>query len=106
MSKEIDLAVVHDHKLAEQIVRTLKDAGIRHVEFWPEDMLDPSIGLIGRGINEPPGVFRTRAKEPQGPFHIRVPGEWFHDAHVALSKSGLLPEAELAGRSETPTSRA
>ena len=66
---------VHDHKLAEKVVAALNQAGIRLVDFWPEDMLDPSIGLIGGGINEPPGVFRTSAKEPRGPFHIRVRAE-------------------------------
>jgi hypothetical protein len=87
VSDQVDLIVVHDHKLAEQIVKALKHAGIQHVEFWPEDILDPSIGIAGRGRMEP--VFRRRAHAPQGPFHICVPGEWYHDAHVALMKSGL-----------------
>jgi hypothetical protein len=80
---------VHDHKLAEKIVAALNQAGIRHVEFWPEDMLGPSIGLIGGGINEPPGVFRTSAKEPRGPFHIRVRAEDTYEANVVLLNSGL-----------------
>lgn len=89
MSDEVDLIVVHDHVLAERIVAALKEAGIHHVEFWPEDMLDTDIGLIGRGISEPPGMFRTRAKGPQGPFHIRVRAEDADEANVVLLNSGL-----------------
>jgi len=89
VSGEVDLIVVDDHKLAEQIVKALKQAGVEGVEFWPEDILSPDIGIIGRGINEPPGVFRTRPKGPTGPFHIRVPEEWYHEANVALLNSGL-----------------
>ena len=87
--EEVDLIVVHDHKLADEIVKALRHAGIRHVEFWPEDILDPSIGLIGRGLNEPPGMFRTRPKEPQGPFHVRVLAKDAHEANVVLLNSGL-----------------
>ena len=87
--EEVDLVVVHDHARSEEICKALKHAGIHHVEFWPEDMLDPSIGLIGRGINEPPGVFRTSAKEPQGPFHIRVREEDLAQAQLVLASSGL-----------------
>ena len=89
MTEQVDLIVVHDHRLAEQIVKVLKRAGIRHVEFWPEDILDPSIGLIGRGLSEPPGMFRTRSKEPQGPFHVRVLAEDAHEANMLLLNSGL-----------------
>jgi len=89
VSEDVDLVVVNDHGLAERIVATLEQAGIRHVEFWPEDILDPSIGIIGRGLSEPPGAFRTRAKEPRGPFHIRVRAEDAHEANVVLLNSGL-----------------
>ena len=89
MSEEVDLIVVTDHKLAEQICKALKHDGIHHVEFWPEDVLDPSIGLVGRGINEPVGVFRTRAKEPQGPFHIRVREQDLARAQLVVASSGL-----------------
>jgi hypothetical protein len=89
VSEEVDLIVVKDHHVSEQICEVLKRAGIHHVEFWPEDMLDPSIGLVGRGISEPPGVFRTRAKEPQGPFHIRVREEDLAQAQLILTSSGL-----------------
>ena len=89
MSEEVDLIVVTDHKLAEQICKALKHADIHHVEFWPEDVLDPSIGLVGRGINEPVGVFRTRAKEPQGHFHIRVREQDLARAQLVVSSSGL-----------------
>jgi hypothetical protein len=85
--EEVDLVVVTDHALSEEICRALKQAGIHHVEFWPEDILDPSIGIPGRGFMEP--VFRTRAHAPGGPFHIRVREEDLHDAQVVLLNSGL-----------------
>lgn len=92
MSEEVDLIVVHDHKLAEQIVAALKHAGIPGVDFWPEHMLRPSRAysgaLLARGHVKAPKV----SDEQFGPFHIRVPEEWFHEAHVALGKSGLLPQ--------------
>jgi hypothetical protein len=88
--EEVDLVVVEDHVRSEEICEALKHAGIHHAEFWPEDILSPSIGLVGRGINEPVGVFRTRAKEPQGPFHIRVRAEDLAQAQLVLSSSGLL----------------
>ena len=87
--EEVDLVIVHDHVRSEEICNALKHAGIHHVEFWPEDVLDPSIGLVGRGFNEPMGVFRTRAKEPQGPFHIRVREEDIAQARMVLAASGL-----------------
>jgi hypothetical protein len=89
VSEEVDLIVVHDHKLAEQIVAALKQAGILHVEFWPEQTLRPSRAYSGALLVH--GFFRAKKvpDEGFGPFHIRVPEEWFHDAHVALLKSGL-----------------
>ena len=87
--EEVDLVVVEDHVRADEICKALKHAGIHHVEFWPQDILDPSIGLAGRGITEPVGVFRNRAKEPQGPFHIRVREEDLAQAQLVLSSSGL-----------------
>jgi hypothetical protein len=86
MSDDVDLAVVREHALAEKICEALSGAGIRF-DFWPEDILSDSIGLIGRGPFEP--VFRTRGREPRGPFHIRVAAEDLHDAQFVLLNSGL-----------------
>ena len=89
MSEEVDLIVVREHKVAEQIVKALKQAGIEGVEFWPEHMLRPSRAysgaLLGRG-----GVRAPKLPDEQfGPFHIRGPEEWFHEANVALLNSGV-----------------
>lgn len=88
VSQEVDLVVVRDHQLAEQIVEALKRAGMRHVEFWPEDILSPSIGIVGHGFLEP--VFRLRAHGPQGPFHIEVRPDDLDRARLVLSSSGLV----------------
>ena len=90
MSEEVDLIVVQDHHVSEEIWKALKEAGIYHVEFWPQDILDPSIGVAGRGRMEP--LFRTHAHEPQGPFHIRVRQEDLAQAKVALTASGLVSD--------------
>jgi hypothetical protein len=87
VSEEVDLIVVRDHLRSEEICKALKHAGIHHVEFWPEDILDPSIGIAGHGVMEP--VVRLRAHEPQGPFHIRVREEDLAQAQQVLSTSGL-----------------
>jgi GrpB-like predicted nucleotidyltransferase (UPF0157 family) len=76
LSEEVDLIVVHDHKLADEIVKALEHAGIHHVEFWPEHMLD-------RGMR----VHHTQ--DEVGPFHIRVRGDDLQLAQVVLSSSGL-----------------
>ncbi len=47
------------------------------------ERLDVRAIVFGRFIHEYP------KRKNLGPFHIRVPGEWYHDAHVALMKSGL-----------------
>lgn len=90
MSEEVDLIVVQDHKLAEKIIAALKHGGIHHVEFWPEDILDPSTALVTRGFMGRP-MFRPDAKEPQGPFHIRVRAEDLAQAQLVLTASGLTP---------------
>jgi hypothetical protein len=92
VSAEVDLIVVQDHKVAEQIIDTLKAAGMRHVEFWPEDILSPSIGIVGHGFLEP--VFRLRAHGPQGPFHIEVREEDLARARLVLAGAGLLPPGD------------
>lgn len=86
-SEKLDLVVVQDHLRAEKICTALKDAGIHHVDFWPEDILDPGIGIAGHGVMEP--VFRVRAHAPQGPFHIRVRKGDLAQAQGVLSSSGL-----------------
>jgi hypothetical protein len=89
LSAEVDLIVVQNHELAEQIVNAHKHAGIAGVEFWPEHMLRPanaySGALLGRGGARAPQV----PDEQFGPFHIRVPEEWLHEANVALLNNGL-----------------
>ena len=59
--EEVDLVVVHDHVRSEEICKALKQAGIHHVEFWPEDILSPSIGIAGHGVMEPVFGQGTRA---------------------------------------------
>jgi hypothetical protein len=81
--EEVELIMVKDHVRAERICEALKAAGIHHVDFWPEDILSDSIGIIGHGRMEP--VFRMRAKEPQGPFHILVREEDLARARLVLS---------------------
>lgn len=88
MTEQVDLVVVHVHKLAEQIVAALKRAGIRHVEFWPEQTLRPSRAYGGALLR---GGSRARKvpDERFGPFHIRVREEDLAQAQLVLSNSGL-----------------
>jgi len=86
MSDDVELVVVGEHELAEKVCEALGAAGIRF-DFWPEDILSDTIGLVGRGPFEP--VFRKRAREPHGPFHIRVAAADLHDAQFVLINSGL-----------------
>jgi hypothetical protein len=90
MTEQVDLILVHDYRLAEQIVAALKHAGVQHVDVWPEDMLR-TYSASSKALLTSQGWFRAKRVpvEQVGPFHIRVPGEWYHDAHVALMKSGL-----------------
>jgi chromosome segregation ATPase len=85
---EVDLIVVHDHKLAEQIVAALKRAGIRHVEFWPEQTLRPGRAYSGALLR---GGSRAKKVSDKGfgPFHIRVREEDLAQARLVLSTSGL-----------------
>ena len=62
MGKGVDLIVVRDHKLAEQIVAALKDAGIQHVEFWPEQTLRPTRAYSGALLRG--GFFRAQRRCP------------------------------------------
>lgn len=81
MSGEVDVAVVQEHVRAEAICKALKHAGIQHVEFWPEHMLD-------RGMRVHHGPDNV------GPFHIRVREEDLAEAKLALSTTGLLDEPD------------
>ena len=87
--EEVDLIVVHDHKLAEQIVAALKQTGIQHVEFWPEQTLRPSRAYSGALLVH--GFFRAKKvpDEGFGPFHIRVRAEDLAQAQLVLSSNGL-----------------
>jgi len=80
--EEVDLIVVQDHLLAEKIVETLKQAGIHHVDFWPEH------ALRTRAYDQP---VIARAPDAQfGPFHIRVRQEDLAQAQLVLTASGLV----------------
>ena len=89
MSEEVDLIVVHDHKLAEQIMKALKHAGVHHVELWPEQTLRPSRAYSGALLR---GGGSRAKKVPDGefgPFHVRVREEDIAQAQLVLSSSGL-----------------
>ena len=83
VSDEVDLIVVLDHELAEHVVKVLERAGIHHVEFWPEHVLDHYGGMATIGRAWPRG-------DRTGPFHIRVRVEDVHEANVVLLNSGLM----------------
>ena len=87
--QEVDLIVVTDHKFAEEICKALKQAGIHHVEFWPEQTLRPSRAYSGSFLMH--GFFRAKKvpDEGFGPFHIRVRQEDLAQAQLVLSNSGL-----------------
>ena len=72
MTEQIDLIVVRDHKLADEIVKALKHAGIHHIGFWPEGML-----------------FSNPWGPRHGPFHVRVREEDLAQARLVLPSSGL-----------------
>jgi hypothetical protein len=85
--EEVDLIVVHDHKLAEQIVAALKQAGIQHVDRWPEHMLRERLDVRLTPLG---GVVHEYSKRKNlGPFYIRVRAEDAHEANVVLLNSGL-----------------
>ena len=81
MSEEVDLVVVQDHLRAEEICKALKNAGIHHVEFWPEHPLRT------RAYNR--SILAKVPDEQFGPFHIRVREEDLAQAQLVLSSSGL-----------------
>ncbi len=94
MSEPIDVAVVADLHKAQELFDLLKHNGIRHVEFWPEDML--SSGFVSVG------PVKSFGREPQGPFHIRVREGDVPRARLVLSSSGLLQDAPDATPTEPP----
>ena len=54
MSDEVDLVVVSDRKLAEQIAKGLKRAGIACAVSWPEDLIADGTGLLKPAPFVPP----------------------------------------------------
>lgn len=60
---EVDVAVVEDHAEAEWIYERLKSAGIHHVEFWPEHMLE---------FHLDPRIAHAYPQDHIGPYHIMV----------------------------------
>jgi hypothetical protein len=92
VSEEVDLIVVHDHKLAEQIVAALKPGGIHHVDFWPEHLLRPGNAYSGSLLAH--GMFQAKkvSNEQFGPFHIRVREEDLVQAQLVLTASGLVSD--------------
>jgi hypothetical protein len=73
VSEGVDLIVVQDHARSEEICKAPKHAGIHHVEYWPEHMLD-------RGMR----VHHTQ--DEVGPFHIRVREEDLVQAQLVLTR--------------------
>ena len=89
MEEMAELVTVPDARRARGTIRYLKAHGFHDVSFWPKDILDSSIGILGGGPLplEPP--FRSKAKSPQGPFVIAVPADLIPQAYHQLS----LPDA-------------
>jgi hypothetical protein len=85
VSEQVDLIVVHDHKLAAEMVKALKHAGIPCSEFWPEDII-----LDGGGLPQPARrVPTTVVAGAVGPFHVRVAEGELGKAREVLLKAGL-----------------
>lgn len=84
--------MVADHGRAQELYALLKHNGIRHIEFWPEDML--STGFVSVG------PVKSFGREPQGPFHIRVREEDVSRARLILSSSDLLQDGQGSTQSE------
>ena len=83
--EEIDLAVVHDRRLATRIVKALRCAGVRCSEFWPEDVImDGGLPQPGRGVPT-----STVVAGAVGPFHVRVAEEDASKARDVLLTGGL-----------------
>jgi hypothetical protein len=78
MSEPVDVAVVADKKRADLICERLKANGLRHIDYWPEDMTS--------------GIWYV----PQGPFHIRV-----RELDADLARQIIAAEG-LAGEEAAP----
>jgi hypothetical protein len=88
-NEEVDVAVAQDKAEAQKIYKTLKGAGIHHVDIWPQDMLSDRIGFVGHEFGSP--LTRTNAHtSPHGPFHNRVPEEDLSEAQLVVSSAGLM----------------
>ena len=91
--QEVDLIVVTDHKFAEEICKALKHAGIHHVEFWPEHLLEPRNAFEGAPLPGMVGLFqrtdKAHLKGDPGPYHIRVRQEDLAQAQLVLSSGRL-----------------
>jgi hypothetical protein len=83
VSEDVDVAVVAGKSQAEAIMKALKAAGIHHVGFWPEHMLD-FYGGKAIGLAYPDD-------EHLGPFHVRVREEDVAAAKLVLSSTGIVP---------------
>jgi hypothetical protein len=72
-SEMVEVISVDDHEQALAIIELLKAKGVPDVGFWPKDVLDTSIGILGGGPMPLQPPYRFHAKEPQGPFAVYVP---------------------------------
>jgi hypothetical protein len=70
-----EVVTVADHERAVAIVRLLKAKGVHEVGFWPKDMLDSGIGIIGgTGLPFPlMPPYRFQARAPAGPYVVAAP---------------------------------
>ena len=90
MVEGVDLVVVHDRKLAADIVKALEHAGILCSEFWPEDVI-----MDGGGLPQPArGVPTTVVAGAVGPFHVRVAEGELGKARDVLLTAGLTGRAQ------------
>ena len=92
MSEMSEVVIVAGHERAVAIVRLLKAKGVHEVGFWPKDVLDSGVGIIGgTGLPYPlMPPYRFPARAPAGPYIIAVPKELVPLARHYLES----PEAE------------
>jgi hypothetical protein len=80
-----DVVVLSDVEQARAAMKALEKAGIRHVEFWPEHLLDPH-PVLGRDTFS---IAEAYGRTARGPFHIRVRTRDIAQANSVLSSTGL-----------------